>query len=176
MWNMIKLFCSSGTVWHGTPLASIILIFIYSKHIKHIYNYIFIFSSTGIFYPILSVPRKFYLIKEPKTWNEARAYCQANKTDLATIESNDDLLQLRSVAVSQLFTSSAWIGLYNDIGGWRWSLEDMPLGTLRSWADQEPDNHNGEEQCVLMRDGIWSDKPCTNTKKFICFDGEEQHI
>lgn len=125
---------------------------------------------------ILSLPGKYYLIREQKTWSEAQAYCQANKTDLATIESNDELLQLQSVAQSQQFTSSAWIGLYNDIESWRWSFENAPLGSLRYWDSNEPDNHNGKEECALTNNGKWADKPCTEPHEFLCVYGEEQHI
>ncbi|XP_047665058.1 lymphocyte antigen 75-like [Tachysurus fulvidraco] len=124
---------------------------------------------TGIFPLIPSLPRKYYLISEQKTWSEAQAYCQANKTDLAMIESSDEMLQLQSVAQSQTFTSSAWIGLYNDIKSWRWSFENAPLGSLSYWDSNQPDNHNGNEECALTNQGKWDDKPCTEDHEFICF-------
>ncbi|KAK2816184.1 hypothetical protein Q7C36_022455 [Tachysurus vachellii] len=79
------------------------------------------------------------------------------------------MLQLQSVGQSQKFTSSAWIGLYNDIESWRWSFENAPLGSLKYWDSNQPDNHNGKEECALTNKGKWDDKPCTEPHEFLCY-------
>ncbi|KAF4085427.1 hypothetical protein AMELA_G00118750, partial [Ameiurus melas] len=78
--------------------------------------------KTGVVPIVLSVSHKYYLINQGKTWSDAQAYCRATYTDLAIIKSNDDMVQLQNEAQIQQFSSSAWIGLYNDINSWRWSF------------------------------------------------------
>lgn len=104
------------------------------------------------------------------------SYCRAYHTDLATIESNDDMLQLQNVVQSQQFSSKAWLGLYNDNNSWHWSYENIPLGNMTAWNSKQPDNNHGNEECGTINRGIWSDMSCTATYPIICFDGEEQYI
>ncbi|XP_026778249.3 macrophage mannose receptor 1-like [Pangasianodon hypophthalmus] len=83
------------------------------------------------------------------------------------------MLQLQNVAQSEQFSSSAWIGLYNDINSWRWSFENTSLGPMTKWNSKQPDNHNGNEECAITNKGIWSDMPCVEPNPFICFDDEK---
>ncbi|KAK3525078.1 hypothetical protein QTP86_014453 [Hemibagrus guttatus] len=95
------------------------------------------------------VPCKYYLIQQKTTWSDAQAYCRATYTDLAIIKSNDDLVQLQNEAQRQQFSSSAWIGLYNDINSWRWSMGNEPMGTMR-WKPGDPNNREGHQECGAM--------------------------
>ncbi|XP_053089822.1 C-type mannose receptor 2-like [Pangasianodon hypophthalmus] len=119
---------------------------------------------------VLSVPRKYYLIQQGRQWIDAQAYCRATYTDLATIETNDSMVQLQNEAQRQQFSSSAWIGLYNDINSWRWSLGNEPLGIMSDWAAGEPDNAEGHEACAATNPDIWFDVDCAVIFHFVCFD------
>ncbi len=72
----------------------------------------------------------------------------------------------------------AWIGQYDDVNSWRWSLEDNDFyqegdRDFRNWY-HEPDNNGGKELCVYMNyDGNWFDLPCDNMLEFICYDGKD---
>ena len=76
-----------------------------------------------------------------------------------------------------------WIGLYNDVDSWRWSLADQRFykdaeeRTFRNWASGEP---NGDGLCVHMNQqgGVFYDTGCENTYHAICFDhaGEMQWL
>lgn len=95
--------------------------------------------------------------------------------DLATIESTDDWKRLTKVLARVYPTERAWIGLYNDVDSWRWSLDDLPLKniTLRKWASGEPNNANGDQSCVYMNYlGKWFDDTCIDIKLVICLNGE----
>ncbi|XP_053097640.1 C-type lectin domain family 10 member A-like [Pangasianodon hypophthalmus] len=131
---------------------------------------------TGVIPLILSVPRKYYLIQQGKTWSDAQAYCRATHTDLAIIESNEDMVQLQNEAQRQLFSSSAWIGLYNGINVWRWSLGNEPLGSITLWKPGQPDNRGGDQRCGAIDPSGWYDRTCTDAFPFVCFDGKEQHV
>ena len=79
----------------------------------------------------------------------------------------------------QLFTlcfQFAWIGLYDDLDSWRWSLSDTRIykdgeTEFRRWSPEEPNNENGGEHCVEMYDnGLWNDVGCHNLIKAVCMD------
>ncbi|XP_017343966.1 C-type mannose receptor 2 [Ictalurus punctatus] len=90
---------------------------------------------------------------------------------MAIIESNDNMIQLQNEAQRVQFSSSAWIGLYNDINSWRWSFGNEPLGSVKKWAGVEPNNSSGNQQCVALLTTGWTDRICTETLPFVCFDG-----
>ncbi|KAK2850537.1 hypothetical protein Q7C36_009320 [Tachysurus vachellii] len=122
---------------------------------------------------VLSVPRKYYLIQQGKTWRDARAYCQATHIDLAVITSYKDLVQLQNEAQRQHFSSSAWIGLYNYYNTWLWSFGSEPLGSVTIWKTGEPNNYGGNEACGAITPIGWNDIPCGNTYPYMCFDGNK---
>ncbi|XP_062862103.1 uncharacterized protein LOC134324282 isoform X2 [Trichomycterus rosablanca] len=134
---------------------------------------LFILIVTGVVQVVLSVPRKYYLIQQGKTWTDALTYCRTYHNDLATFESNADLVKLQSVAQEQQFTSNAWIGLYDDINSWRWSMGNEPLGTETMWEPGQPDNGNGDQSCVLTTFATWYDAPCSLPRRFACIDGNK---
>lgn len=74
-----------------------------------------------------------------------------------------------------LFSLQAWIGLYEDVNSWRWSLSDeafyQDYGTLyRNWPTGQPDNNGGSgESCLEMTgSGEWNDIGCDQLRKPIC--------
>ncbi|XP_058249838.1 C-type lectin domain-containing protein 180-like isoform X2 [Hemibagrus wyckioides] len=124
---------------------------------------------TGFFPLVLPVPRKYYLIQQGKTWSDAQAYCRATHTDLAVIQSNENLIQLQNEAHRQQFSSSAWVGLYNDVSSWRWSMGNEPAGTIQ-WSPGEPDNWHGHEECGALTPTTLGDGNCNELQSVVCFD------
>ncbi|XP_045209756.2 perlucin-like protein [Mercenaria mercenaria] len=68
----------------------------------------------------------------------------------------------------------ALIGL-NDIQEetvWRWYGSDRPLTStgFKNWHSGEPNNANGDENCVVMSEvqGQWYDGPCHHSFHYIC--------
>ncbi|XP_053088325.1 macrophage mannose receptor 1-like [Pangasianodon hypophthalmus] len=131
---------------------------------------------TGVLPFVLSVTRKYYLIQQGKTWSDAQAYCRATYTDLATINSTDNMVKLQDEAKTQQFSSSAWIGLYTNINSWHWSFKNEPLGGFTAWKSTEPNNLLRNEGCVFIWQETWYDAPCDYPFSFVCYDGEEQHF
>ncbi|KAI5085923.1 macrophage mannose receptor 1 isoform X2, partial [Silurus meridionalis] len=137
-------------------------------------------SPTGLILLDVSVPqeisRNYYLILMKKSWSDAQNYCRMMYTDLAIIITDVDLLQIKKEAVRQKLATFAWIGLYNDVNSWRWSLNEVLLknSILTNWMPGEPNNYAAKESCCVIMNttGYWADKPCADLKPFICYDGE----
>ncbi|KAF5887016.1 putative C-type lectin domain family 20 member A isoform X1 [Clarias magur] len=123
---------------------------------------------TGI--PLVhSVYSKYHLVLQGKNWSDAQTYCQARYTDLAIVKSNDEMVRLQNEAQVQNFSSGAWIGLYNDINSWRWSMGNVPVGSFTSWYIGEPNNADGQCAVILSPYG-WYDTQCPKAFPFLCFD------
>ncbi|XP_051733304.1 macrophage mannose receptor 1-like isoform X1 [Ctenopharyngodon idella] len=130
-----------------------------------------------ICYSALASSHQYHFVNESKTWAEAQRYCRQNYTDLATIDNMEEMNSLINT-VNGSYNGSAWIGLYDDVNSWRWSLEDNDFYQVeerdfRNWY-QEPDNNAGNELCVSMDyNGNWYDSSCDNFNTFVCYDGRE---
>ncbi|XDV38523.1 hypothetical protein PO909_007904 [Leuciscus waleckii] len=137
-------------------------------------NYAFPFFC----YSALASSREYHFVNESKTWTEAQRHCRQNYTDLATIDNMEEMNSLINT-VNGSYTGSAWIGLYDDVNSWRWSLEDNDFYQEgeRDYRNfyHEPDNSGGNQMCVYMvSDGKWYDISCDNTLPFVCYDGATQ--
>ncbi|XP_022622545.1 macrophage mannose receptor 1-like [Seriola dumerili] len=128
--------------------------------------------------------RQYHFVYEEKNMKEARSYCREKYTDLATIDNMEEMNILNAaVDLNQMVNSSylAWIGLYEDVNSWRWSLSDRSLGQAeyRNWAPKEPNNENGEN-CGQMYDyGKWNDDNCEGHLMAVCIDvrgSSETHV
>lgn len=120
---------------------------------------------------VQAVYRKYYLIQQEQARSDALAYCRTTYTDLATIETHDEAVQVQNLLQSQNFISSVWIGLYNDVTSWRWSMGNEPLGSLRYWYSPNPNNLKAKESCGEIDPSGWNDYTCATPLPFICFDG-----
>ncbi|MED6277896.1 hypothetical protein CHARACLAT_018149 [Characodon lateralis] len=122
--------------------------------------------------------RQYHFIYEPKTWANAQSYCRENYTDLVTVDSLDVVMILnRKVNLTQMGSArDAWIGLFEDIQGWKWSLVNNAfyqgfVKQYRNWGSGQPDNFGSNEPCTEMNDhGEWNDIPCKVTRKPICLN------
>ncbi len=107
------------------------------------------------------------------TWKNAQNYCRTHHIDLATVQSNENWTRLQEAADEQLFSGFTWIGLYNDINGWRWSYNEESL-VFQSWVLGQPNNYGlGEECAAIYYNGGWQDFYCTVLYYFVCYDGEK---
>ncbi|XP_065099623.1 macrophage mannose receptor 1-like [Paramisgurnus dabryanus] len=126
---------------------------------------------------VLGSPRQYHFISESMSWTEAQRYCRENYIDLATIDNMDEMNSLMNT-VNGSYNGSAWIGLYDDLNSWRWSLENNDFyqegeKDFRNWNHQ-PDNLYGNELCVYMdNNGKWIDFSCDNNFPFVCYNGRE---
>ena len=69
-----------------------------------------------------------------------------------------------------------WIGVHDRIEEDAWVyLSTNQTISFTYWQSNQPDNHNGNEDCVefgghgnLEMEKLWNDLPCDNKEKFIC--------
>ncbi|XP_056091599.1 snaclec coagulation factor IX/factor X-binding protein subunit A-like [Rhinichthys klamathensis goyatoka] len=79
--------------------------------------------------------------------------------------------------VNGSYNGSAWIGQYDDVNSWRWSLENNDFyqegeRDFRNWY-HEP-NNGANELCVYMDyNGNWFDSSCESYYTFVCYNGRE---
>uniref|UniRef100_A0A667X6G2 C-type lectin domain-containing protein n=1 Tax=Myripristis murdjan TaxID=586833 RepID=A0A667X6G2_9TELE len=93
------------------------------------------------------------------TWSEAQSYCRQHYTDLATVSSEEDVAKLND-AVGSYREGHVWIGLYDDINNWRWSLQNKSYygegeAEFRMWASSEPSTYYIDE--YLEKGKTWSE-------------------
>ncbi|XP_034718653.1 macrophage mannose receptor 1-like [Etheostoma cragini] len=126
---------------------------------------------------------QYYFVYERKNMTEAKRYCREKYTDLSTVYNMEDVKTLNNMAdlskmvyteYPEYYNHRAWIGLYNDVNSWRWSLTntsfDQPGETeFRQWRTGEPNNCMSQEHCTEMGfDGLWNDVSCERSMKAVC--------
>ncbi|XP_041926688.1 C-type mannose receptor 2-like [Alosa sapidissima] len=124
-----------------------------------------------------SVPRRFHVVKEQKSWTEAQQYCREEFIDLATIDDMTEMEKVKSM-IHEAGAGNAWIGLkQGNSPKWQWSLADRDFyreneTEFRNWASNPP-NGGAEEECVAMKhaNGKWHHNKCIERLPFICYDG-----
>uniref|UniRef100_A0A8C9TG69 C-type lectin domain-containing protein n=1 Tax=Scleropages formosus TaxID=113540 RepID=A0A8C9TG69_SCLFO len=125
-------------------------------------------NVTAFFTGAQGTTNPYILIETYLTWREAQRYCRENYTDLASVRTQVDQQQMKS-----LVSSTVWIGLFRD--PWQWS--DQRNSSFRYWAPGKPDNYDGNEKCTVASitqtlSGTWDDRQCGEKHPFICYDGE----
>ncbi|KAK3524256.1 hypothetical protein QTP70_025865 [Hemibagrus guttatus] len=130
------------------------------------------FLSLGV-----CLPRQYHFINESKTWTEAQRYCRENYVDLASVNNIEEQRALNKL-VKIWNSGQTWIGLYDDMKGWKWSLDDDSFykngeRNFRNWYINKPRNWEGNRLCVyfLRYSTEWMVDSCSLTLPFICFDG-----
>ncbi|RXM98667.1 C-type mannose receptor 2 [Acipenser ruthenus] len=115
-----------------------------------------------------TIPERYTLIQQLRTWTEAQQYCREHHTDLVSIKNaseNEDL-------VKKAQGTPFWMGLFNE--PWKWSHLGDNNYTFHNWYFWEPNNWKGNENCVAMsKTGEWLDTGCNNWFYFFCCEGED---
>lgn len=109
------------------------------------------------------------------TLSDARTYCRTHYNDLAAVETEEDYRALKKAGTTGP-NGVWWIGLYDDVSSWRWSLNKSRPGFTR-WASGQPDNTDGYENCVTMNiSGDWNDRNCSERRAFNCYRGKNTDL
>ncbi|XP_051280572.1 macrophage mannose receptor 1-like isoform X1 [Dicentrarchus labrax] len=124
--------------------------------------------------------RQYHFIYDLKNMTEAQSYCREHYTDLATTDNMEDVNTLNNMAdLSQMVYSAysyrAWIGLYDDVDSWRWSLSDRSFYGLgetefRQWYPGQPNNAYDQLCTHIKSSGLWIDYFCKRQFKSVCMD------
>lgn len=136
---------------------------------------------TGLCFLPACFPRVYVIVEKGIPWAEAQSYCRDKYTDLATVGNKEESDKLDAIT-KRYFSGALWIGLYDDINSWRWSLREEGYygegeAEFRMWMSGDPNNYGGYENCSKMNaDGLWTDFPCTFTKPFVCYNGKKNTL
>uniref|UniRef100_A0A8D3BLP9 C-type lectin domain-containing protein n=2 Tax=Scophthalmus maximus TaxID=52904 RepID=A0A8D3BLP9_SCOMX len=116
---------------------------------------------------------EYYYVNLLMNWTDAQDYCRVHYTDLATLESMDDINRLKADFSYNL----SWVGLSRDPNSRRWSatVEANTTG-FHAWAETEPNHIGGNENCVLMSTNRqWRDYSCDRVRTFVCYTVTNQN-
>ncbi|XP_046698606.1 macrophage mannose receptor 1-like [Silurus meridionalis] len=143
------------------------------KHLfLHLTLYLTSFVSVDVSLPG-GIPHKYDLIMTKMSWADAQIYCREKYTDIATVVSNADSRRLNKEAASKGLATPAWVGLYDDIKSWRWSLNNLLLLDVgyTSWSSGQPNNALSLESCVAVgANGNWYDTACYFVRAIVCYN------
>ncbi|XP_043077432.1 macrophage mannose receptor 1-like [Puntigrus tetrazona] len=100
------------------------------------------------------------------SWPDAQSYCRERFTDLATVDSMDDVNKLVNI-IDDGYSGSVWIGLKKRTQKrWVWSSGENTTSQYYNWASGQP-NWNGD--CVATYLGAWYDISCDFMRYFVCY-------
>ncbi|XP_061590754.1 macrophage mannose receptor 1-like [Cololabis saira] len=120
--------------------------------------------------------RHYKFVQQMKTWPEAQRYCSDNHDGLASVHTIEDMQFLISLAKTSGMFGDFWMGLYENVNSWRWSMSDAdfyPEGEaeFRDWGPGQPNNLGNAERCTSMRyTGEWHDYSCDSPLQAVCAD------
>ncbi len=97
------------------------------------------------------------------TWADAEPQCISEGAYLVSIHSLEEHNFVKVLINSDCYRRWTWIGLSDsqEEGGWMWS--DEPTVDFVFWSLREPNNYEGNENCVhnnFRTDLKWSDCNC----------------
>ena len=105
--------------------------------------------------------------KDPVTWPEAKERCETEGSSLVMIKNPNTQAYLKAtyghneflIGISDVANENEFV-----------YVDGSPVKTFY-WAENQPDDLNGKEDCVQMSSGLWVDLPCTYKKSFLCQKG-----
>ncbi len=110
--------------------------------------------------------RAYYYCVDSKKWSDARDYCAGKAaflTDITSAEENTFVAALLPTS------SSAWIGLSQDWGKWKWT--NGSEASYTAWGPGQPDDGSiwTTEDCVETAQwALWNDLECGEKRPFVC--------
>ncbi|RVE71065.1 hypothetical protein OJAV_G00070650 [Oryzias javanicus] len=128
--------------------------------------------------------REYHLISKQLNWTSAQSYCREHFTDLATVRNMEEMQDLNAkMAINMLSmfdyeptANFIWLGLYDDVNSWRWSMSDPKFygegeADFRNWLSGQPDNSGLSDYCTVMSPtGGWEDASCDQSMESVCID------
>ncbi|XP_078493515.1 uncharacterized protein LOC100176392 isoform X1 [Ciona intestinalis] len=104
-------------------------------------------------------------------WETAKLHCESQGANLASIHSKQEETIITTGVTGADQSYAFWIGLKRqDDGMMGWS-DKTPL-SFTDWGNDEPNNHNGREECTeayLSPDSqYWNDLNCDAARNWIC--------
>ncbi|XP_059358621.1 C-type mannose receptor 2-like [Carassius carassius] len=128
---------------------------------------------TVLFQSSFGLSRPYFYINKAMSWPEAQSYCRERFTDLATVDSMDDVNRLVNI-VDAGYNGSVWIGLKRGTQTrWVWSDGENNTSLYYNWDSGQPD---GEGDCIATYSGAWHDGRCDLLLYFTCYMGNTSYL
>ncbi|XP_073786915.1 macrophage mannose receptor 1-like [Danio rerio] len=121
---------------------------------------------SGLFCSSSAVSRQYNYMNLPMSWPDAQSYCRERFTDLATVDTVEDVNRLINT-VDAGYNGSVWIGLKRATQKrWVWSDGDDTIAQYKDWGPGEPVSGN---DCVYLN-RTWLTANCSDLKSSICIN------
>ncbi|XP_039532861.1 macrophage mannose receptor 1-like isoform X2 [Pimephales promelas] len=134
---------------------------------------VFVLLLSGLLRTTSGVSRQYHYINVRMSWPEAQSYCREKYTDLATVDTMDDVNRLVNI-VDAGYSGSVWIGLKRGTQTrWVWSNGENTLTQYSAWYAGEPKNEN---KCGFIANGVWKSYSCSNQFFFMCYSGSAGYV
>lgn len=111
--------------------------------------------------------REYKYFPMSMTWTDAQKYCKQNYRGLAVITTEEEVQRMLNTGGNLTLN---WIGMYRSMVNpaiWLW--EDGKQSTFFRWKIGEPNNLNGNENCVHTQPYGWNDRFCGEHFPFYCY-------
>ncbi|XP_058866617.1 secretory phospholipase A2 receptor-like [Acipenser ruthenus] len=109
--------------------------------------------------------RRYHVVRDVMTWDQARQHCQSNFTDLVSVPSEEEMLAVKAL-ISRVSDYMFWLGLRRNTVSSPWEWSTGVAFQYSKWLSLEPDA-NGE--CgAMIPTGEWGAEPCANLHSFVC--------
>lgn len=112
-------------------------------------------------------------MKALKTWEEAQQACRQLYSDLATVASPAESTRL--LGAVQEPGELAWIGLYDNMAKWKWTMGHPDFDSnidYHNWQFDNPKYKGTKDTCGTIRyNGLWRDEICDTERPFVCYHG-----
>ncbi|XP_025111430.1 C-type mannose receptor 2-like [Pomacea canaliculata] len=102
-----------------------------------------------------------------RNWFGALRICSAYDADLMSVNSVQELLQIKKEIGLERTASRWWVGLQKM--PWQWLKEPSPYKMFIPWEIGEPNDVKGNGNCVeLTLGGLLNDASCDTSVRYIC--------
>uniref|UniRef100_A0A3P9HI97 C-type lectin domain-containing protein n=1 Tax=Oryzias latipes TaxID=8090 RepID=A0A3P9HI97_ORYLA len=103
-----------------------------------------------------------------KTWEESQQACRQLYSDLATVVSPAESTRL--LGAVQEPGELAWIGLYDNMAKWKWTMGHPDFDSnidYHNWQFDNPKFKGTKDTCGTIRyNGLWRDEICDTERPF----------
>ena len=111
----------------------------------------------------------YYISEKSVNWLKARSKCKDRNADQVVPRSSENN-QAINIAINEQNIGSVWIGLKRNM---TFNNKFSAVGDhellYENWSDKEPNNYDGNENCVeMLNGGKWNDLPCSQWRHYIC--------
>ena len=121
----------------------------------------------------------YKLFTPSKAWENAKEECEKWNASLVKVESREENDFIITKVLPTDKEENYWIGLSDsdNENDWKWTDGTrLDSDGYKNWRGPEPDNQNGNEDCVIIvrqstdpyHYGKWSDNSCSLENKYIC--------